>query len=403
MHKFWKATERSVIVTKNDRPFEPKADRSDVRVRKSYYTFSKEYPHQQFELESRRNKRKDTKRVLRICLLTVCFLAIVSFAFFGTDLVLRISEKPFVESPQTPTSAVSTDLTLVKALYVPNDALSGKRQAKKAIRLLQRNDCNSVVIDFKTDDGHLAYSSAQLAAIQANFCLYETDEVREALALFQKANIQVFAGVHCFNDPMFAAAEPNAAVKFLGTDVLWLDSSDESSGKPWVNPYATAGRAYLKAVISEISALGVNGIVLKNLSFPVGDATDTASFPGEETGVKRNKLLKNLIHSIKGELPETCALLISVDANDIYGNKTKFDGSVFPNECDGVLCDTSKRASDVIIGRDDDFTGAIAYYNDLIGGTNNGAFLLEIPHNEADAKYLRALSRNGYSAFVVDQ
>ncbi|MBQ7598646.1 MAG: hypothetical protein IJU56_08705 [Clostridia bacterium] len=390
-------------MSQKDQPFEPKADTASSRVRRSYYSFSKEYPHQAFTLEKTKKKTRSGKRVLRIMLLIACFLAVSCISFFAVDFALRISEKPANEQAPVLTPTVNTDLSNLKALSVSHEVLSGKREARACIRKLNRNDCNAVVIDFKTAEGNLAYTSAELFAIQNNRNLYDSDTVREVLELFQRANIQVIAGVHCFNDHALASFEPSLAVKYLGTDVTWFDADEENGGKAWVNPYATKGRAYLKAVISEIASFGVNGILLKNLSFPVGEAVDTASFPGEEASVKRNKLLKNLIHSIKGSLPETCALLLSVDANDIAGSETRFDGSIFPNECDAVLCNTAIRPQTVTLNKEDGYMDALLYFNELFSETTNEAFVLEIPKNEASANYLRTLSRNGYAAVVIDE
>ena len=390
-------------MSKKDQPFEPKADTASTRVRRSYYSFSKSYPHQTFVLEKAKKKNLPPKRLLRVCILIICFLAVSCVSFLAVDFALRISEKPVSGDSPVLTLTVATDLTNIKALSVSHEVLSGKREARACIRKLRRNDCNAVVIDFKTEDGSLAYTSSELFAIQGNRNLYDSDTVRDVLALFQKENIQVIAGVHCFNDAALASFEPTLAVKYLGTDVTWFDADEENGGKPWVNPYATKGRAYLKAVISEIASFGVNGILLKNLSFPVGEAVDTASFPGEEASVKRNKLLKNLIHAVKGSLPETCALLLSVNADEIAGSEARFDGSIFPNECDAVLCNMTNRPQAVTLNKDDGYIDTLVYINELFSMTTNDAFVLEIPKSEASANYLRTLSRNGYTAIVIDE
>ena len=390
-------------MSKKEQPFKPQADSRSVRIRKSYYTFSKEYPDQPVALTEKRKKTGTGKRVLRICLLVFCFLILAGASFFVTDVLLRISEKPVSEDETAVTPAVETNLIDLKALSVSPETLSSKSKVRACIRQLKRKDCNSVVIDFKTDEGFLTYTSAEMLAIRANCNQYETAAVREALSLFQKEQIQVIAGVHCFNDEQIARYDPKIAVKYLGTDVVWLDASEESGGKPWLDPYQTKVRAYLKAVISEISALGVNGILLKDFSFPVGEATDTATFSGDEDSTPRNRLLKNLMRSIKSSLPESCALLLTVDADDMAGNAEKFNGSIFPNDCDGVVCNTAKRPQEVILDKEDGYATAISLYHTLIGETNNSAFILEIPKSEASNAYLRALSRNGYSAYIIDR
>ncbi len=390
-------------MSNKDQPFHPRADAPKVQVRRSYYSFSKNYPKQEIELAEKKKTSGKSKRALRVVILSLCFILIVCLSFFVTDLALRISEKPAADDDAAVTPTVETDLLNMKALSVPYETLSDKRKVRACIRQLERKDCNSVVIDFKTDEGFLTYTSAQLAALRGNNNLYETKTTREALLLFQKAQVQVIAGVHCFHDLRLVQYDPSLGVRYLGTDVLWLDAPEEEGGQPWLDPYQTKVRAYLKAVIQEIAALGVNGILLKDYFFPVGESTETATFAGDETARSKNRLLKNLITSVKTGLPESCALLLSVDANDMSGNTEKYNGSIFPNDCDGIVCCTARRPAEIVLDRDDGYSKIISFYHNVIGESNNAAFLLEIPKDEANAAYLRTLSRNGYSAYIIDR
>ena len=390
-------------MSRKDQPFLPRADSPEARIRKSYYSFSKDYPKQEIELAQKKKPKGKAKRFFRVIVFTVVFLFLTCLSFFAADLMLRIAEKPVSEEQNVLIPTVETELTNAKALCFSPETLSDKQKVRSCIRQLKRKDCNSVVIDFKTVDGCLVFSSSELYAIRANSNLYDTKTVRASLSLFQKAQIQVIAGVHCFDDPKLVKYDPSLAVKYLGTDVLWLNAPEEEGGKPWLDPYQTKVRAYLKAVIREISALGVNAILLKDFTFPVGESTDTATYIGDVTTRPRNRLLKNLIASIKAELPESCALLLSVNADDMNGNSEKFDGSIFPNDCDGIVCNTSSRPSEIVLDREDGYAKVISYYNSVIGASNNASFLLEIPKSEASAAYLRALSRNGYSAYVIDR
>lgn len=390
-------------MSKTNQPFNPQADSPTVRVRKSYYSFSKTYPKQGIALEEKRKPKKKSTAIIRAGILIVCFVVLLGVSFFVTDVFLRISEKPITEEEGALIPNVETDLTNVKALSVSYDVLSETGKTRACIRQLRRKDCNSVVIDFKTDEGYLAYTSSELYAIRTNSNLYDTKNTRAALTLFEKEGIQVFAGIHCFDDMNLAQYDPSTAVKYLGTDVLWLTAPEEEGGKPWLDPFQTKVRAYLKNVIQEIASLGVNGIILKSYAFPVGQAVETATFAGDESSQTHNQLLKKLIRSIKLSLHETCALLLNVDANDMSGNAEKYDGSIFPNDCDGIICNTAVRPAEIILDREDGYSKIISYYHNVIGESNNAAFLLEIPKAEASNAYLRALSRNGYSAYIIDR
>ena len=220
------------------------------RVRKSYYTFSKEYPAGNIPLERRSYKRLQSqarKKNLFICLCIV----LLGFSFFSVRLLLDISHKapPEPDASQSETAAAESEPLLVskgfRALYMPYEHLGDTAYIRSFIGELEKKDCNGVVIDFKAENGKLCYSSLNSYAIGARCAIYDNNTVREALSIFKKAGITVAARVFCFLDNTLPAHCPELAVKYMDTDVNWIDTTAEGDGKTWLNPCSKKALYYL--------------------------------------------------------------------------------------------------------------------------------------------------------------
>jgi len=83
--------------------------------------------------------------------------------------------------------------------------------------------------------------------------------------------------IHCFDDPLAAAAMPEAAILQRGTELPWTDNQ----GRRWLNPYAPGAREYLLAVIREAVSIGADELLLCGVAFPEGNLQG-AVFPGQE-------------------------------------------------------------------------------------------------------------------------
>ncbi|MGN1418661.1 MAG: putative glycoside hydrolase [Acutalibacteraceae bacterium] len=384
--------------------------KNKVRVKNSYYTFSKEYPVGSIGKQRRSSrKRNGKKHFFRTLAAVCCFLIIAFAAYFVTELCIKISYKDI--SPET-TSAqneeadnAGTLLTKdgVRAFVLPADKIADTQYVKKLIRLIQKRDCNSVVIDFKTQSGKLAYSSSVETAMVAKCALYDNETVRKTLSLFQNKRINVIAGIYCFEDNLIASSNEDLAVKYMNSDVTWLDAMNEENGKAWLNPYSKEAQNYIKQIIEEVSSFGVKGFILKSVSFPTGGATETAGYPGEKKKSERNKTLLSFIESVKTDLPSDCFLLVSQTAQDTEnGNDDSLFGSLNACNADGLCIDTKQRPSGYVIDKKTKFSSILSLFSKLKGElSQTQEFVPAISADEYTTRYLHAITKNGYKSFIV--
>ena len=380
--------------------FHPQDQR--VIVRQSFYTFSKEYPAGKIAISRRRRKADKKGRFLRFLAAAVCFLFLVCVAFFFTDLAFRFSNRA-IEADTPAAVRAMPDLTRLRALALQPEAISGKERVKKAIKQLRRQDCNTVVLDFKTQDGRLLYSSGEAMAVASKCSIYNNETVRDALKQFHAAGFNVIARVYCFEDARIAAANPDLAAKYLNTQVPWLDDLEENGGKPWLNPYNREARTYIKNLLSEICVFDVQGVLMQSVCFPAGEDPASATFPGEELSVDRSTLLQNFIASLKKLLPENRCLLIGADAQDLQnGSDARYAGEPIFDSADGVVCDTAIRPEGYTLTKKDHFSSVISLYNAIRNKAGTGVLILEIPKEEVSGSYLRALRRSGLRAVILN-
>ena len=374
-----------------------------LRVRKSYYTFTQEYPKY---IEVEKTGRKITPKTLKkAAVYCAVFFAIACVSFFAVKLAINISYAP-IDYQQEVTEKTDLNEQIiaqgVKALYMPYENLGDEEYIKDFIKEIKKKNGNSVVIDFKTAEGRLCYSSMQENAIMASAALYDNDTVRKALSLFRNADISVIARIFCFSDSRVANANSEAAVKYMDTDVNWLDSSDENGGKSWLNPYSKSVRNYLAGVVKEINSLGVGVFILEDLQFPGGGNTSTATYPGEKNSNQRNSALVSTLSKITASLPEDALVIISQTATDAsQGNESIYYGTLSGGKYYGVAVDTSERPLGVAVDKKTDYVSVLSLYTAVAGRFQGKTVIPVIDMSEYSSSYLRAIKRIGFESFIL--
>ena len=380
-----------------------------IRVKNSYYTFSKQYPIGNIKMSRKASRRKKKNKIVFLTVLAVlCFILITSLAFFMTDTAIKISYKSDDETGKSETIQNAEPSSLlskgsVKAVYMDYSALSNKKYIRSVIKKIDRKDCNSVMIDFKTRDGHLAYSSKQQLALISKCAVFDNETIRSAIKQFSSAGITVIAGIYCFEDSLVSSVNSDLAVKYLNTDVNWLDDLEENNGRSWLNPYSKEARKYIKEVISEVYNLGARGFVLRSVSFPSGESRDSATFPGERKSSLRGKLLEDFVSSIKKALPSDSFLLVEETATDIVsGNEQLYSGSFANNSADGILADTSVRPEQYFPDKKSGFSSMIGLFSEMNSAKNDEAKLVAlINKDDYSRKYLSTLRKSGFDNYIL--
>ena len=379
------------------------SQKDKLRVRKSYYTFTQEYPKY---IEVEKTGRKITARsVKKAAVYLLIFFVLASVSFFAVKVAVNISYAPIdnlqtdvVENPFGELIAQKG----VRALYMPEEKLGDEEYIKEFIKQVRRKDCNSVVIDFKTQDGRLSYSSMQEYAIAGSCAVYDNDTARRAVNLFTQADIAVIARIFCFSDNRVATSSSDVAVKYMDTEVNWLDGCDEKGGKSWLNPYSKDVRSYIAAVAGEVSKLGVSVFILEDLQFPSGDNTDSATYPGEKNQSSRNVMLKNTLSQVKKAVGEKALVIVAQSAVDASsGNESAYFGTMSDAAYYGIAVDTAERPLGVAVDKKTDYISVLSMYSSIAERFGGKVLIPIINWEEYSRSYLRAMKKSGFENYIL--
>lgn len=394
------------LIEKNRSPY----GNHNPRVRRSYYTFSKEYPAGNIPLERRSYQRLQTQSRNKKLFIFTCFI-LLGLSFFSVRLLLDISHReipePDVSQNQTVGQDTAEHLLVSKgfrALYMPYEHLGDKAYIRNFIKKLEKNDCNGVVIDFKTENGKLCYSSLNSYAISARCAIYDNNTVREALSIFKKENITVAARIFCFLDNTIPVDCPELAVKYMDTDVNWIDTTEDGDGKTWLNPCSKEALLYLVDIIEELQSFNIGGFILEKCHFPDSDNTGGASFPGENAFKNKNAVLQLFVNKIRKTVSEDKFVIFSMDADDALGGNDKiFYGDIKGINFDGVAAYTLHRPEDTVLDKKTDFASMLSLFDSIENSFEEKAFVPVIDMSEYSRKYMRTVKKNCTSFILFDE
>ena len=214
------------------------------------------------------------------------------------------------------------------AVYLPVSFLNDPALLDSTLDSLSLTDTNAVLFDLKNSSGNVLYQS-QLEQVQLAQSQSETAYDLAAVCEKLKAKNMVPIGrLNAFLDPIAAGRIPDAGVRYLNTEILWLDDSAEAGGKPWLNPYSAQAQAYIADLAREAVSMGVHRILLDNYSFPTGYGQEYANFGPNAATQTRADLLSSFIDTLDKQVSELggeCSLYISGIAalgvnNTYYGS-----------------------------------------------------------------------------------
>ena len=380
------------------------SSKDKLRVKKSYYTFTREYPKY---IEVEKTGRRITAAGLRkAAVYLIAFLIIASTSFFCVKLAINISYAPMPQEDQVQTNENNFGeqilLNGVRALYMPQEKISDEDYIEDFIKLIKKKNCNSVIIDFKTQEGRLCYSSMNENAIIGSCAVHDNDTVRRAIDLFADEDIAVIARIFCFSDNRVATANSSVAVKYMNTEVNWLDGSDDKGGKAWLNPYSKSVRNYIGTVAKEISSLGVSIFILEDLQYPGGENIASATYPGEKNPLSRNTMLKNTLSQVKNAVGDKGLVILSQSAEDaMAGNENIYYGTMSDVSYYGIAVDSAERPLSISVDKKTDYVSVLAMYATISQRFSGKVLIPIIDTEEYSRSYLRAMKKSGVESYIL--
>lgn len=154
-----------------------------------------------------------------------------------------------------------TSVDVVRGVYINPYQASKKAYLDRVFQKADSGLINTVIVDFKSDYGFLAYKSKLESAkkIDAIKSYIDLNYLKEEA---QQRDVKIIARIVCFRD-RFLGADPDYAI-LNDSGEVWLDAK----GLAWTNPYNKKVRAYLLSVAEEIVEIGFPSIAFDYIRFP---------------------------------------------------------------------------------------------------------------------------------------
>lgn len=212
------------------------------------------------------------------------------------------SASAFEEEPPAPPPVVAADAAGCWG-ELPLSALESEETLRAALDALVARGCNFACLTLKDERGYIYYDSQVELAVSAG-AVRATVDVGQFVRLCKTYELHPAVRLQGFCDPLAARADRTAAVQFQRDGVLWLDSSLELGGKPWLNPYSLTARNYLLEISGELAAMGVEDIVFAGIQFPQGYSLEYCYYGEGSDAITRTQCLQECVTLLQSTLED---------------------------------------------------------------------------------------------------
>ncbi len=297
------------------------------RQLKGYYGFQKKYPSRRGERpihESRKAKKRERIKISLFCLFLCClFVGVFIFVKFCYNLSTRPLDNNVIEEAPIVTA---DNLGTVRATYLPNDILDDIGKLNDYLDNAKENGFNSVLIDFKTQDGILTYDSDLMSYSSSEKTVKIDSSTIERIKL---EGFLVLGRIYCFEDTI-APQRLNAYVyENVEKTRIWFDDSAISGGKVWLDPTNSKATNYIASVITEVTSLGVDCIYLDSVQFPESRTGAVPVYTEDDTTLNRNLVLMKFIEKAVASADGRPVILGFPSECADGGNTEKWGGTLF--------------------------------------------------------------------------
>ena len=151
----------------------------------------------------------------------------------------------------------------VHALYVPFLGLSNPASLVSLDRHTDQTEINAVVVEVKTDDGHVSPEMATPAARETHAVAGEDGELRAFIDKMHGRGIYVIGRFVVFRDPTLSVARPELALHYADGRVY-----QDEQGVKWIDASRDAARQYNIDLAEKAAQVGLDEIQFDYVRFP---------------------------------------------------------------------------------------------------------------------------------------
>ena len=210
----------------------------------------------------------------------------------------------------------------VRGIYLNGYHMNNNSKLEIINNILDNTNVNSLVIDVKTDNGHILFDSVnELAVEMSNVRSKYNSEILNTLK--DKNDLYLIGRVVVFQDPLFAKNYPNEAVFDSYKNNIY-----SQDGQYFIDPGSEKARNYVINIAKEACELGFDEIQFDYIRYPDSNYKYMV-FKDENTYENRIKNINSFLMVAKKEI-NSLGCFVSAD---VFGFilTNKFDGGIGQN------------------------------------------------------------------------
>lgn len=211
--------------------------------------------------KKRAAKEKTAKLFKNIAIVIACFL-IISVGYSAMDLYIDRNAMPETEENTGESVSFSNVNLMLKGMSVQSISLDNSVMLDSVIKSAEDEAYSSVTFDLKRDDGTIGYDS-KLATIRAYGAISSpAAQLEKSVAKLNQADIIPIGRISCYKDNIVALSDLDSAIK-NGKSVY-----KDTNGNAYLDPNSSTTYNYIKSIIEETKAMGINVFLLDNTKLP---------------------------------------------------------------------------------------------------------------------------------------
>jgi hypothetical protein len=156
----------------------------------------------------------------------------------------------------------STTNSGVKGIYLSGYHFLKEEKIDPIKDILSKTVVNTIVLDVKTDNGHLLYDSEipEVEELKNERIKYDTQTLK---SFKEEFNIYLIGRVVAFQDPIFSRTYPESAITDISTSKPY-----SQDGQYFLDPSDSTSREYILNVALEACSLGFDEIQFDYIRYP---------------------------------------------------------------------------------------------------------------------------------------
>lgn len=182
-----------------------------------------------------------------------------------------------------------------KALYLSLYGIGSGVLRPAALKLIEHNDLNALVIDIKGDAGFVGYKSGNATAAEIGARKVTTvRDMKAMIASLHEQGIYTIARIVTFKDNLLARSKPELAIRTRTGEIF-----QDREGLAWADPFQPAVWEYNLQLAEEAAQMGFDEVQFDYIRFP---DTRGLQFSKENTEANRVATITGILTAARKRL-----------------------------------------------------------------------------------------------------